>query len=62
LKETLELKGMVEIEQTKHGLQNEIALHRKFNTTTVRPTAQNLNIDKELKQTVGTSNLRMMYL
>lgn len=61
LKETFELKELAQIEQTKNGLQNEIAMHRKFNITTIRPTAQALNIDNELKVTVGTSNLRMMF-
>jgi len=62
--ETLQLREAIEIEQTKHALQNEMSLNRKFsNNMTVRPrNASPLNLEQELKQTVGDRHLVRMYL
>ena len=36
--ETLQLRELIEIEHTKHAMQNELNMHRKFNNSSiVRP-------------------------
>jgi hypothetical protein len=61
--ETLQLRELIEIEQTKHALQNELSLNRKFiSNSVVRPrNASPLNLERELKQTVGDYHLVKMH-